>query len=1520
MQPCPCLILDKWVLISIINRRFTIKRISAILLISFLVFGYIIGCTEEVTTALTTSSQTSLSTTSVSSSNESTSITSSSTGLSSSTTTTPTTTPTSATTTPLSVAPTMASETTYVMGETDLVLMVQWNDNSFESISGHAIVAANYAFDDHSIVIDYEFLNSLGQGTYVFSLKAGVYDVNFTIEVIQLTAPTLAYVSDGIHNRGDETPLLFTLDLGTEQDFTLTINGTLLSSINYQYMDQTLTLLVDYLDTLPYHDYNVIVVTTLVGSDELSFITNDYPTLSEKIDFIKYPGESVINENFTNLITNQIGSLTYAYALNSGEGLFTDHEDGTFSFIPNGTYNGIVSLTMTVTDEYFASISKTYELIYKTVNPIIFDATGLKVVDKIDAFADIVMTTNTYGIEPDYLYYEMLDVTLNSLSIGQENIIFKTNGDQRLFSIKQDYLRTLPTGVHTFTLFTEAGQADFTIEVKDSRLIEVDISEVTYKKTVSTGNLVFNLTFYEHIVTSDSFTIDGIEMVDLIDYNYDLSQLTLESDFINGLAFGHYVIKVNDTPLITLIIEEAIAPEVASESRLTTLIKADISLDLIIDVMLYDMEANTLIKLNSQVLNASDYQISLNQIRLTSSYLLSLGYGNHEFTLETENGTDTFDVNISDKPLVSESQNVTKFTYEAISSEHLRVEAISPWVINHYVLTAIIYYNNVETITGESHIGMIGVDFLSATGDFGGIQFNELTNSFQVQRASGWYGVIVFTYIAFDSAGVESDEITMDVVFKQVPPIIADKDSKVYVMDSGIGTDKDIVYTITNASGNADFPVIGIVYNQMNLLLGTDFTIGIKVGNYRYFTIKASYLATLSVGDHTLILQTDGGSEVFHITVLQGLWSESLTNSFDKGIPQAVVFTLLGSPLIVTSLMLNSTEVNHDDYTFEAGVLTLQAAYLSTFAYESYEFVANNGVGSVTLTVEITDTRVSILLTETLEYVVGSEISVFVDFNLYVNTFEGLLYGEASVNSMHYQFLNNRLTLNGSYLESLYTDQTSFEFTFLSTPDLTIVIDIVIVLNLPSSTLLGSEFEIDTLNDVYFTIDLNGNTFEGIAFLEADWIIDVDYEYDFDTHLLRLYGEKLITIYRFSDEQSILTLKTVENHDATFIVPYDHASARILNGGFETGNLYGWNAYTIWKDEVGLSAFLDSRVVSNNYFTSNPYHRDGTYNLGIVWDDAPWDQSSERMGHLVSAPFVLSGSGWISFKLGGGRDSDFAYISIRRTSDNIEIARFGNSNFNNTALATSQYGSAISNAEAFMFQYYFDLSEVASLGDSLYITITEAVSFDWSILSVDSFLTYYSEAPSNNSDTLADNILPTILNIETASNTIVNGSFDTDLSGWSFDGVNWYRNDDGTLRSNPTGDGNTGVIRSSAFTIASNPYLRLDWAGGLRWEKQIYISIKEVGTNIEVLRFVVRSNLSTKENLNFDNHMLDLSSLDVSKKYYLELSDNRTGSWGVAYFDNIRFVSETEWNAVTSGDRAQSISGINTDFSYQLPY
>jgi len=394
-------------------------------------------------------------------------------------------------------------------------------------------------------------------------------------------------------------------------------------------------------------------------------------------------------------------------------------------------------------------------------------------------------------------------------------------------------------------------------------------------------------------------------------------------------------------------------------------------------------------------------------------------------------------------------------------------------------------------------------------------------------------------------------------------------------------------------------------------------------------------------------------------------------------------------------------------------------------------------------------------------------------------------------------------------------------------------------------------------------------------------------------------------------------------HNPVTATEATYTTNQIPNGGFETGTLFGWQSYSIWKGEAGMTAWTNDRVVSGGYFTEGfSYNRDGNYNLGIYGGAISKDSGQERMGHLRSSNFTLGGSGWMSFKLGGGKDSDFAFVSVRRANDNFEVARFGNRHFNDTTL------SGTANAEAYMFQYYFDLKTVATLGDVLYIVISDTASNEWCVLSADSFITYYADSLTPTTDQLATNIVPVIEHVSDATNAIVNGNFpDGTLAGWTdvdgrpdvnstFKIENSGGDNPNRARSDFHNNGDTGVLRSSAFTITdAYDHIRQAWNGGLAYEKQIFISLKEVGTNIEVRRFIRREDKKTALDTGDDNAMLDLTGVDNSKKYYLEYADNSASEYGLTLIKHIRFVDDAEWTSVVASDRAVIISGVPTTFT-----
>ncbi|MGO4548515.1 hypothetical protein AB4Z29_27375 [Paenibacillus sp. 2TAB23] len=180
---------------------------------------------------------------------------------------------------------------------------------------------------------------------------------------------------------------------------------------------------------------------------------------------------------------------------------------------------------------------------------------------------------------------------------------------------------------------------------------------------------------------------------------------------------------------------------------------------------------------------------------------------------------------------------------------------------------------------------------------------------------------------------------------------------------------------------------------------------------------------------------------------------------------------------------------------------------------------------------------------------------------------------------------------------------------------------------------------------------------------------------------------------------------------------YDCAQAaapspnEIANGGFEEGNLCGWTIEGDAFEHAGVT-------VDETWWAEKiPYNKDGKYLFGLF--------NEGGKGKLTSTTFELGGSGNISFKLGGGKDSSTMYISIIDADSKNEVARYGNSEFADVNFPNVDQGMRLAN----MVQYHADLSK--HLGKNLYIEIVDQASSDWGFMTFDSFNTKLDAAPAD---------------------------------------------------------------------------------------------------------------------------------------------------------------------------------------------
>lgn len=241
----------------------------------------------------------------------------------------------------------------------------------------------------------------------------------------------------------------------------------------------------------------------------------------------------------------------------------------------------------------------------------------------------------------------------------------------------------------------------------------------------------------------------------------------------------------------------------------------------------------------------------------------------------------------------------------------------------------------------------------------------------------------------------------------------------------------------------------------------------------------------------------------------------------------------------------------------------------------------------------------------------------------------------------------------------------------------------------------------------------------------------------------------------------------------------DFARYQLINPGFETGDLTGWTV-------IEGNAFGENSVSDETTWWAEqiPYHQEGQYHLN------GWRNDEAATGILRSSSFELGGSGWITFRLGGGKHNDQVYARIVEADSGKVIARYGNSAFSEEGFPNPDQGMNLAN----LVKYKADLSE--HLGKMLYVEIVDNAVSDWGLVFADDFQTFHEVAPEEG--ILARNINPT---------DIINGSFESeDFAGWTATGEAFQVTDG----AHPAKSGNyyaqsdlaeQGSITSNTFTL-----------------------------------------------------------------------------------------------------------------------
>lgn len=297
---------------------------------------------------------------------------------------------------------------------------------------------------------------------------------------------------------------------------------------------------------------------------------------------------------------------------------------------------------------------------------------------------------------------------------------------------------------------------------------------------------------------------------------------------------------------------------------------------------------------------------------------------------------------------------------------------------------------------------------------------------------------------------------------------------------------------------------------------------------------------------------------------------------------------------------------------------------------------------------------------------------------------------------------------------------------------------------------------------------------------------------------------------------------------------------QIKNGNFDLGNLDGWS--------MEGEAFSPLGLVGEE--------GQNGYSFG--------EYAEEEEGALISSAFKVGGSGFITFRLGGGMNEGLTYVSVIDGTTNVELFRFSNQNFDKTESDK-------------LIAYKANLN--AAIGKTVKLKIVDNSKANYGYLCFDDFVTYYETEP-NEEFVLATDCKPFYLSADATSSFVQNGDFSDGLSGWQTTGeedcfkVGHIK--DGKL-SNKKDSDSVGVLRSSSFTVSGLGLISYR-LGMTKDPESTYLSVKKSGTNEEIFR--THSNRwKTDHGESTHLYYLDLSAY-LGEAVYLEFVDNSREEWG----------------------------------------
>lgn len=296
---------------------------------------------------------------------------------------------------------------------------------------------------------------------------------------------------------------------------------------------------------------------------------------------------------------------------------------------------------------------------------------------------------------------------------------------------------------------------------------------------------------------------------------------------------------------------------------------------------------------------------------------------------------------------------------------------------------------------------------------------------------------------------------------------------------------------------------------------------------------------------------------------------------------------------------------------------------------------------------------------------------------------------------------------------------------------------------------------------------------------------------------------------------------------------------RLYNGGFDL-DLDGWKLDGT-MDGAENDAALGGISEETGYWENDPsgvdplFYNDGKFFSAYAYTPGATERAT---GTLRSSNFIIGGSGWITYKLGGAKNIEQVYLEVV-SADREKRVKLPNFDWSNNAGSLVR-GCTLVSYRADLIEYGF------TRGEEVYLLLTDNGTNDYGLFFLDSVVTYY---PVGSEPDDSFNLV--------SKYRLYNGGFETgSLMGWELTGdigvvtdddnywndpnrvygkngkylFSWYKNGDGVERENAT-----GTLQSRVFTLKQDAIVSFLLGGGQTGVSLEFVRPAADGAGEEVL-------------------------------------------------------------------------------------